>query len=81
VGGADTETLNKGIADASEEHDLYTLEIARFLGITSSPGTNESVLTDNPAPLTNHRISFRKNNMKPRILKPALSQSAPPRPM
>lgn len=50
VGGADTETLNKGIADASEEHDLYTLEIARLLGITLSPGTNVSVPTDTPAP-------------------------------
>ena len=48
VGGADTETLNKGIADASQEHDLYTLEIARLLGITRSPGTNESVRTDKP---------------------------------
>jgi len=50
VGGADTETLNKGIADASEEHDLYTLEIARLLGTTLSPVTNESVPTDTSAP-------------------------------
>jgi hypothetical protein len=28
VGGANTETLNEGIADASQKHDLYTLEIA-----------------------------------------------------
>jgi hypothetical protein len=37
LGGADNETLNKGIADASAEHDLYTLEIARLLGITLEP--------------------------------------------
>lgn len=39
LGGAGTETLNKGIADASAEHDLYTLEIARLLGITLAPVT------------------------------------------
>ena len=50
MGGADTETLNKGISDASEEHDLYTLEIARLLGTALSPVTNESVPTDTPAP-------------------------------
>ena len=40
LGGADTETLNNGIADASAEHDLYTLEIARLLGITLEPVNN-----------------------------------------
>ena len=50
VGGADTETLNRGIADASEEHDLYTLEIARLLGINLSPVTNVPVPTDTPTP-------------------------------
>ncbi|MGZ9225244.1 MAG: hypothetical protein ACXW4M_06770, partial [Anaerolineales bacterium] len=39
LGGAGTETLNKGIADASEQHDLYTLEVARLLGITLAPVT------------------------------------------
>ena len=42
--GADTETLNTGIADASAEHDLYTLEIARLLGITLAP------VIDGPTP-------------------------------
>jgi len=50
VGGADTETLNRGIAEASEEHDLYTLEIARLLGITLSPVTNVPVPTEPPTP-------------------------------
>ena len=40
VDGADTETLNQGIADASAEHDLYTLESVRLLGITPAPFTN-----------------------------------------
>ena len=31
VGSADTETLGRGIADAREKHDLYTLEIVRLL--------------------------------------------------
>ena len=31
VGSADTETLRRGIADAREKHDLYTLEIVRLL--------------------------------------------------
>src|SRR5688500_3991630 len=40
LGGADTQTLNQGIADAGTEHDLYTLEIARLLGITLAPVTS-----------------------------------------
>ena len=40
LGGADTKTLNQGIADAGTEHDLYTLEIARLLGITLAPITS-----------------------------------------
>ena len=40
VGGADSTTLNNGIAQAGSEHDLYTLEMARLLGITLVPATN-----------------------------------------
>lgn len=34
VGGADSNTLNTGLAQARKEHDLYTLEIIKLLGIT-----------------------------------------------
>ena len=40
VGGADTSTLNNGVAQAGQEHDLYTLEMARLLGLTLVPVTN-----------------------------------------
>jgi predicted aconitase with swiveling domain len=33
LGGADPETLTEGIRRAGQEHDLYTLEVARLLGI------------------------------------------------
>jgi hypothetical protein len=50
VGGAGTETLNQGIADANAEHDSYALEIAHLLGITPSPSTARPVPMDTPAP-------------------------------
>ncbi len=34
VGGADTNTLNQGMTLARQEHDRYTLEMARVLGVT-----------------------------------------------
>jgi hypothetical protein len=34
VGGADSNTLNNGLAQARKEHDQYTLEIIKLLGIT-----------------------------------------------
>lgn len=40
VGGADTSTLNTGIAQANQEHDLYTLEMARLLGVNLITATN-----------------------------------------
>lgn len=39
VGGADTERLNQGMAQARTEYDLYTLEMARLLGVTLIPVT------------------------------------------
>ena len=39
VGGADQETINKGLTAAREDHDRYSLEIVRLLGITLSPVT------------------------------------------
>ena len=39
VGGASKEELNKGLENARKEHDLYSLEIVRLLGITLAPIT------------------------------------------
>ena len=39
VGGASKEDLNAGLENARKEHDLYSLEIVRLLGITLAPIT------------------------------------------
>jgi len=39
VGGASQEELNAGLENARKEHDLYSLEIVRLLGITLAPIT------------------------------------------
>jgi hypothetical protein len=39
VGGADQEALNSGLELARREHDLYSLEIVRLLGVTLAPIT------------------------------------------
>lgn len=39
VSGAEAAALNNGIAQASQEHDLYTIELARLLGV-SIPATD-----------------------------------------
>ncbi len=39
LGGADQSTLEKNIAIAREQHDQYTLELARLLGLTVVPAT------------------------------------------
>jgi hypothetical protein len=39
VGGASKEQLNTGLENARKEHDLYSLEIVRLLGITLAPIT------------------------------------------
>ena len=39
IGGADTTTLEQGIAIARQQHDQYTLELARLLGLTVVPAT------------------------------------------
>ena len=39
IGGADTTTLEQGIAVARQQHDQYTLELARLLGLTVVPAT------------------------------------------
>ncbi|MDQ3006038.1 MAG: hypothetical protein M3R47_11755 [Chloroflexota bacterium] len=42
IGGAQAEALNEGISRAGQEHDLYTLEVARLLGIPHAPTTSPS---------------------------------------
>jgi hypothetical protein len=39
VGGASQEDLKAGLENARKEHDLYSLEIVRLLGITLAPIT------------------------------------------
>jgi hypothetical protein len=39
VGGATQEELTSELAMAREEHDLYSLEIIRLLGVTLAPIT------------------------------------------
>jgi len=39
VGGADVDTLNRGMAQARNEYDQYTFEMARLLGVTLVPAS------------------------------------------
>lgn len=39
IGGADTGALEQGILIARDQHDQYTLELARLLGLTVVPAT------------------------------------------
>lgn len=39
MGGTDQQTLEQGIATARQQHDDYTLELARLLGLTVVPAT------------------------------------------
>src|SRR6266498_45459 len=43
LGGADQNTLEKSIVIAREQHDQYTLELARLLGLTVVPATANAV--------------------------------------
>ena len=40
VGGADSAALNSGLSQARQERDLYSLEIARLLGVTVVPNAS-----------------------------------------
>ena len=50
VGGADQAALSDGLERARSEHDLYSLEIVRLLGITLAPITATPAAQDTPAP-------------------------------
>jgi PBP1b-binding outer membrane lipoprotein LpoB len=39
MGGTDQQTLDQGISLARQQHDQYTLELARILGLTVVPAT------------------------------------------
>ena len=45
IGGAQAEALTDGMNRASQEHDLYTLEVARLLGIPQVPDTSPNATT------------------------------------
>ena len=42
VSGADVNELNQGMADARNQYDLYTFEMARLLGVTLIPATESA---------------------------------------
>ena len=50
MGGSDQETVNQGIALAREQHDQYTLELARVLGLTIEPANAAPLPTETPTP-------------------------------
>lgn len=47
LGGADKQTLEQNITLARQQHDQYTLELARLLGLTIVPAT--AITTGTPA--------------------------------
>jgi hypothetical protein len=49
VGGAEQQALTNGLEQARKEHDLYSLEIVRLLGITLAPITATPGSQDTPA--------------------------------
>ena len=49
LGGADQNSLEQSIAIAREQHDQYTLELARLLGLTVVPATAVPTITGTPA--------------------------------
>jgi hypothetical protein len=50
VKGADTATINQGIAQARQYHDQYTIEMARLLGITLTAPTLEPTVNATASP-------------------------------
>jgi hypothetical protein len=45
MGGADQKSVDQGIAVARQQHDQYTLELARLLGITMVPAAGAGTAT------------------------------------
>ena len=50
MGGSDQKLVDQGIALARQQHDQYTIELARLLGITIEPATVVPLSTDTPTP-------------------------------
>lgn len=50
MGGADQASVDQGIALAREQHDQYTLELARLLGITVEPASSIIPPEQTPTP-------------------------------
>ena len=51
MGGADQQTVDQGIAIAREQHDKYTVELARLLGLPIEPATIITPLpSETPSP-------------------------------
>jgi PBP1b-binding outer membrane lipoprotein LpoB len=48
MGGTSKETLEQGITIARQQHDQYTLELARLLGLTVVAATEPAVVTGTP---------------------------------
>ena len=50
IGGADKQALEPGIAQAQQQHDEYTLEFARLLGLTVQPAPPPAAVSETPTP-------------------------------
>lgn len=50
MGGTDQQTLDQGISLARQQHDEYTLELARLLGLTVVPATLPANASETPTP-------------------------------
>ncbi|MGZ9234303.1 MAG: hypothetical protein ACXW4E_02145 [Anaerolineales bacterium] len=50
MAGTDQQTLDQGIAIARDQHDQYTLELARILGLTVVPATAPPLPLETPTP-------------------------------
>ncbi len=50
MGGSDQQAVDQGIALARQQHDMYTMELARLLGITVVPATVVPVVTATSTP-------------------------------
>lgn len=50
MGGADQASVDQGIALARNQHDQYTLELARLLGITVEPAASIIAPSQTPGP-------------------------------
>lgn len=50
LSGTDQTVLDQGISNARQQHDQYTLELARILGITVVPATPAAIPSMTPTP-------------------------------